>query len=85
MRPPRRAVVRPEASLALSLGGCAGSSALRRGQTAESGQDYDRAVVEYTKAVRLVTALGFTLDEPRPRGPKGVLFHDFHMRRQDGH
>ena len=39
--------------MALCLGGCAGSSALRRGQAAERGQDYDRAVVEYTKAVRL--------------------------------
>jgi general secretion pathway protein D len=39
--------------LGLCLGGCASSSALRRGQTAERSQDYDRAVVEYTKAVRL--------------------------------
>jgi general secretion pathway protein D len=37
----------------LCLGGCAGASALRRGQSAERSQDYDRAVVEYTKAVRL--------------------------------
>ena len=33
--------------------GCAGSSALRRGQNAERRQDYDFAVVEYAKAVRL--------------------------------
>jgi general secretion pathway protein D len=39
--------------LALSLAGCAASAALRQGQTAEQAQDYDRAVVEYTKAVRL--------------------------------
>jgi general secretion pathway protein D len=33
--------------------GCAASGALRRGHTAEQRQDYDLAVVEYTKAVRL--------------------------------
>ncbi|MGE3708021.1 MAG: secretin N-terminal domain-containing protein, partial [Vicinamibacterales bacterium] len=38
---------------ALSLSACAASSALREGQTAEQAQDYDRAVVEYTKALRL--------------------------------
>ena len=38
---------------ALWLPGCAASTALRRGQTAEQLQDYDRAVVEYTNAVRL--------------------------------
>ncbi|MBA2306447.1 MAG: hypothetical protein H0W08_27985 [Acidobacteria bacterium] len=32
--------------------GCASSGAFRSGQRAESGQDYDRAVVEYTKAAR---------------------------------
>jgi general secretion pathway protein D len=32
--------------------GCATGTALRRGQAAEAAQDYDRAVVEYTKAVR---------------------------------
>jgi general secretion pathway protein D len=40
-------------ALALVAGGCAASSALRRGQEAEHGQDYDRAVVEYTNALRL--------------------------------
>ena len=41
--------------LAVSLlaAGCAASSALRRGHQAEQLQDYDRAVVEYTKALRL--------------------------------
>jgi general secretion pathway protein D len=33
--------------------GCAASGALRRGETAERRQDYDLAVVEFTKAVRL--------------------------------
>jgi len=32
--------------------GCATSAALRAGQAAESQQDYDRAVVEYTKVLR---------------------------------
>jgi general secretion pathway protein D len=34
------------------LAGCATSSAYRAGQRAENAQDYDRAVVEYTKTVR---------------------------------
>jgi len=32
--------------------GCATAAAMRAGQRAESQQDYDRAVIEYTKAVR---------------------------------
>jgi general secretion pathway protein D len=40
-------------SLCLLAAGCAASSALRRGDNAEHRQDYDLAVVEYTKAVRL--------------------------------
>jgi general secretion pathway protein D len=35
------------------LAGCASSGAIRRGREAERLQDYDRAVVEFTKAVRL--------------------------------
>jgi general secretion pathway protein D len=37
----------------LSAGGCASSAALRQGRDAERQQDYDRAIVEYTRAVRL--------------------------------
>ena len=40
-------------ALAVALSGCAASSALHMGQEAEYQQDYDRAVVEYTKALRL--------------------------------
>ena len=40
-------------ALALILAGCASSAALRQGRVAEQQQDYDRAVVEYTKALRL--------------------------------
>jgi general secretion pathway protein D len=39
--------------LCLFAGGCAASSALRRGGDAERRQDFDFAVVEYAKAVRL--------------------------------
>src|SRR5262245_20342174 len=35
------------------LSGCAASTAVHRGWDAERRQDYDAAVVEYTKAVRL--------------------------------
>ena len=40
-------------ALCVFAGGCAASSALRRGSDAEQRQDYDLAVVEYAKAVRL--------------------------------
>jgi general secretion pathway protein D len=39
--------------VAVLTGGCAASAALRNGRTAERRQDYDLAVVEYTKAVRI--------------------------------
>jgi general secretion pathway protein D len=41
------------ALVCLFVGGCAASGALRRGESAEYRQDYDLAVVEYTKALRL--------------------------------
>jgi general secretion pathway protein D len=47
--------------LCLLAAGCASSGALRRGRDAEQRQDYDVAVVEYTKAVRLHP------DEPNAR------------------
>src|SRR5258707_12450074 len=40
-------------ALCLFAGGCAASGALRRGSDAEHRQDYDLAVVEYAKALRL--------------------------------
>jgi general secretion pathway protein D len=40
-------------ALCLFAGGCAASGALRRGTDAEFRQDYDLAVVEYAKALRL--------------------------------
>ncbi len=47
---PRRLLALAVVSVALS--GCATASAVRRGNDAERRQDYDLAVVEYTKAVR---------------------------------
>ena len=41
------------AVLCLVTAGCATSAAVRRGRSAALQQDYDRAVVEYAKAVRL--------------------------------
>jgi general secretion pathway protein D len=38
--------------LASALGGCAAGTALRVAHSAEQAQDYDRAVVEYRKALR---------------------------------
>jgi general secretion pathway protein D len=40
------------AALLLFASGCVTSGALRAGQRAELAQDYDRAIVEYTKALR---------------------------------
>jgi general secretion pathway protein D len=40
-------------ALAIALSGCATSSPSHLGREAEFNQDYDRAVVEYTKALRL--------------------------------
>src|SRR5438874_519646 len=61
MRPPdksrsRFAAVAVALLLLVAAGsgaGCAMSSAMQRGRQAEIGQDYDRAVAEYTKALRL--------------------------------
>jgi general secretion pathway protein D len=41
------------ALVCLIAGGCAATGALHRGESAEYRQDYDLAVVEYTKALRL--------------------------------
>ena len=40
-------------ALCASLVGCATGTALRNGRLAEQQQDYDHAVVEYTKALQL--------------------------------
>jgi general secretion pathway protein D len=42
----------PTLVLSLALSGCATSGALRAGQKASQAQDYDRAIVEYTKVLR---------------------------------
>ena len=38
--------------LAIFVAGCATTAALRSGERAELAQDYDRAVVEYTRALQ---------------------------------
>ncbi len=43
----------PALLVALVAGGCAGTAALRRGSEAEQRQDYDVAVAEYTKELRV--------------------------------
>ena len=50
---PRRHGLAALLALCLFAGGCAASGALRRGVDAEHRQDYDLAVVEYAKALRL--------------------------------
>jgi general secretion pathway protein D len=57
-RPPAPEVLRRHGPAVLVVvclfaGGCAATGALNRGRSAELRQDYDIAVVEYTKAVRL--------------------------------
>src|SRR3954468_8623580 len=49
---PRLPVVAAALAATLLAGGCATNSTFRAGQRAETAQDYDRAVVEYTKGVR---------------------------------
>ena len=39
-------------ALTVALAGCATTGTLRSGQLAEQGQDYDRAVAEYTVALK---------------------------------
>ncbi|HET9361749.1 MAG TPA: hypothetical protein VFO58_18485 [Vicinamibacterales bacterium] len=51
-------------AVSLALAGCAGSSAMRAGRAADQLQDYDRAVVEYTKALR---------DDPENRAARQAL------------
>ena len=50
---PRRHGLAALLAVCLFTGGCAASSALHRASTAEHQQDYDLAVVEYAKALRL--------------------------------
>src|SRR4051794_21533249 len=49
----RRCGIAALLAVCVVAGGCAASAALRRGSDAERRQDYDFAVVEYTKALRL--------------------------------
>ena len=39
-------------ALSVAIAGCAAGAAMRAGQNADLARDYDRAIVEYTKALR---------------------------------
>jgi general secretion pathway protein D len=69
------------AGLSVAASGCASSSALHRGESAEQRQDYDLAVVEYTKAIRLKpgdNGLRLALERAKIRASEG---HFTHARR----
>src|SRR5690349_24590702 len=75
---------RPLAALLVSAlaAGCAASGALHRGQAAERRQDYDVAVAEFTKAVRLKpddTNARVALDRAKLRASQD---HFYRGRRQ---
>src|SRR5499427_7365379 len=53
IRRAKLAIVAGSLLTAIATGGCAYSSAMHKGMDDEYRQDYDRAVVEYTKALRL--------------------------------
>src|SRR5499427_3454913 len=53
IRRAKLAIVAGSLLTAMATGGCAYSSAMHKGMDDEYRQDYDRAVVEYTKALRL--------------------------------
>ena len=52
-RVPQRLATVAALALAVALSGCAAASSLRRAQQAEQRQDYDQAVAEYTRTLRL--------------------------------
>jgi general secretion pathway protein D len=53
MLSPTRSLIAPLLLLGLLISGCAAATATKRGRDAEHRQDYDLAVVEFTKALRL--------------------------------
>jgi general secretion pathway protein D len=64
-------------ALALLASGCAAAGAMRAGQGAERAQDYDRAVVEYTRALRqdpANAAVRTALERVRLRASQGYYF-----------
>ena len=64
--------------LALALAGCAASTATHQGHDAEYRQDYDLAVAEYTKALRLKPDDGEAragLERAKVRASEGHLEH----------
>ncbi len=76
------------AAAALLLGGCATASSMRSGQAAERFQDYDRAVVEYTKAVRAKPddrAARLALERARLRASQAHYFRGQRLAAAERH
>lgn len=44
----------------------------------------NQVLSSYTRAVRMLRMVGFTVDEPAPRGPHAILYSRFHLTRQHG-
>ncbi len=76
------------AAAVLLLGGCATASSMRSGQAAERFQDYDRAVVEYTKAVRAKPddrAARLALERARLRASQAHYFRGQRLAAAERH
>src|SRR4051812_38210893 len=64
-------------ALCLGVGGCAASAALHHGAEAERRQDYDVAVVEYTRALQMHpgdTTVRLALDRAKLRASEDHFF-----------
>ena len=73
---------------ALTAAGCATSGVMRAGEAAEQAQDYDRAVVEYTKAVRANpgdTSARVALDRTRLRAAQEHFYRGRRLAASDRH
>src|SRR4029453_10223168 len=82
----RRAACLSLFAATLLAGACATTSAVRLGESAERADDFDRAVVEYTRAIRLNpddrrARLG--LDRVRVRASQNHLFRGRRLAAQE--
>ena len=71
--------------LTFLAGGCATTSALHEGERAERAKDYDRAVIEYTKAARAKPDdrnLRLALDRSRLRAAQEHFFRGRRLAAQ---
>jgi general secretion pathway protein D len=72
--PTRLGLVAAACALAVALAGCAATAALQRGRQAEQLQDYDRAVVQYSKALQMKPdsqEVRFALERAKLRASEG--------------